>query len=84
MAITARLIGRLGGRSSQEFSVGSTTVTRSVGEGRWLASLGVAEGRTDPYIDGVPFVTTKVISGPATVRFRSSDMTATGYITPLD
>lgn len=85
MAITTRLIGKLGGggRPSQEFTVGSNTVTRSVGEGRWLAALSTLDG--EPYIDGVKWQTAKVVTGPTTVTFRiTQDSARTGFIAPLD
>lgn len=83
MAIATRLIGRLGGgRESQEFSVTTTTITRSVGEGEWLCAINYS-GSYDTYINGDK-VRVAVVTGPASVTFRMGGYASpTGYIAPL-
>lgn len=83
---TARLIGKLGGRTTIAHTVGTTDSTVTVGDGKWAAILVGETSTTRCYINGADRIgaQTATITGPTSVRMKVSTNTGAAWIAPID
>lgn len=83
---TARLIGKLGGRTTIARTVGTTESIVAVGDGKWAAILVGETGTTRCSINGAERVgaQTATVTGPTSVRMRVSTNSGAAWVAPID